>query len=60
MKAIYIPTMVFDPDKDIDILNDKIKDYHNIIYQEYVSMPGDGIEGPIGQIIIVDNYFEEK
>lgn len=59
MKAIYIPTMVFDPDKDIDILNDKIKDYHNIIYQEYVSMPGD-IEGPIGQIIIVDNYFEEK
>mgnify|MGYP001767612496 CR=1 FL=1 len=60
MKAIYIPTMVFDPDKDIDILNDKIKDYHNIIYQEYVSMPGDDIEGPIGQIIIVDNYFEEK
>ena len=58
MKAIYIPNL-FDPTKDLEKLNNDLKDCHSILLDKSInngfSLPG-GMIGPMGHLLILDNH----
>ena len=54
MKAIYIPYFGFDPAKDLDKLNQELKDTHSVEY--HTEIRADYLKHPIGILLIVGNY----
>jgi hypothetical protein len=57
MKAIYINSM-FDPNKDLEKLNQDLKDCHRVVWHQQVNEGNISSGGFMcyGTILIVDNY----
>jgi len=54
MKAIYLPYYGFDPSKDLEKLNQELKDAHSVEY--HTEIRTDYLKHPICILLIVGNY----